>query len=333
MAVSHFSYQMMDMLTQYQTSAVLMAAHKLGVFEALGSSPYTLPGLALRLDVPERSLGILLRACVALNLLEHQDGRFSNSEMAQSVLVPGTPGYIGRLVDKEAFFYRAWADLEDCVRLDKAALAPIRDRARQQPETTRMFLTALDDIAKIFAGDLLPTLELSGCRRLLDVGGGVGTFACALARQYPELDVTVLELPEVVPWTEDFVAESGMSRQVGVLAGDFVTDEFPPENDVVLFSNIFHDNPSTINQGLLVKARRALKEGGRVIIYDFLLEPDCIKPAGSAVFAVMMLVENPGGNVYTAGQYEMWLKDAGFKGVSVIRMLDPSPMGLIIGTR
>jgi SAM-dependent methyltransferase len=253
--------------------------------------------------------------------------------MAQEVLVPEAPGYIGRLVDKEAFFYWAWADLEQCVRFDRAALAPIRDRARETPETTRMFLTALDDIAELYAGDMVSGLDLSGCKRLLDVGGGVGTFSCAFAKRYPELAVTVMELPEVIPWTEAYVAECGMGHRIDMMAGDFTSDELPAGYDVILFSNIFHDNPTTINQGLLVKAFRALKEGGRVIIYDFLLDQDRISPAGSAIFAVMMLVENPGGNVYTAEQYESWLGGAGFKERSVIRMPDPSPMGLIIGTR
>ncbi|MBN1315713.1 MAG: methyltransferase [Anaerolineales bacterium] len=333
MAVSNYAYQLMDMLTQYQTPAIIMAAQKLGVIQALGSGSATLPELAQRLNMPQRSLGILLRACVALELLGFKDDRFSNGVMAQSVLVPGAPGYIGRLVDKEAFFYRAWAGLEECVRFDTAALAPIRDRARENPETTRMFLTALDDIAKLYAGDMAPCLDLSGCNRLLDVGGGVGTFACALAKRYPKLDVTILELPEVIPWAEAYVAESGMSGRIDLMAGDFMSDEFPAGYDSILFSNIFHDNPTTINQGLLVKAFRALKEGDRVIIYDFLLEPNRITPAGSAIFAVMMLVENPGGNVYTGEQYESWLGGAGFKETSVIRMPDPSPMGLIIGSR
>ncbi|MFC2029337.1 methyltransferase [Chloroflexota bacterium] len=331
MQVSQSSYQLLDMLTQYQTPAIIMSAHKLGIFRELGAGPTTLEDLAFRLSLPERSLGILLRACVAERLLALEEDRFALSPLAEETLVPGEPGYLGRLVDKEAFFYDAWSGLTDCVRTGQAALAPIQTRAREEPETTRKFLVALDDIAALFGGEFAHQLDLSGCRRLLDVGGGVGSFAIALAQQYPDLEVTILDLPEVVPWARDFVAKAGMGDRIAVEPVDFLVDPLPAGYDTVLLANIFHDHPSTVNQGLLAKAHDALEPGGRVVVYEFLLEPDRLTPAISAVFAVMMLVENQGGNVYTGQEIIAWMAGAGYGNIGVKRLSDPSPMGLVVG--
>jgi 3-hydroxy-5-methyl-1-naphthoate 3-O-methyltransferase len=333
MPVSQYSYQLLDLLTQYQTPAVVMAAHRLGVFRELGAAPATLDDLVSRLGLPARSLGILLRSCVALGLLQLKDGVFANGQMAAETLVPDSPGYIGRLVDKEAFFYEAWGGLAGCVGSDKAALSPIRDRARDDPEQTRNFLLALDDIMRLYGAGFTDCVSLRGSRSLLDVGGGVGSYALALVLSTPGLRATVLELPEVVPWTREFVDQAGLAGRVSVVPLDFLSEEFPEGFDTILLSNIFHDQPPTINRGLLAKAYRALPPGGGVVVYDFLLEPDRVSPATSAVFAVMMLVENQGGNVYTRADIESWLVDAGFEGVSTICLPPPSPMGVVRGLK
>jgi len=333
MPASPCAYQLLDMLTGYQTPAIVMAAHRVGLFRALGDGPASLAELACRLQVPERSLGILLRACMALDLVVARDGHYANGPLAAETLVPGQPGYLGRLVDKEAFFYGAWAELADCVRNDRPALAPLQQRARSDPETTRNFLAALDDIAALYGSEFAMRLDLDGARRLLDVGGGVGSYAIAAVRRYPELQATIVELPEVVPWAREFVAEAGLSERIAVQALDFMTDEFPAGYDAILFSNIFHDQATTVNQGLLAKAYRALPAGGRVVVYDFLLEPDRATPAASAIFAVMMVVENQWGNVYTAAEIEGWLAGAGFRGGSTVHLSPPSPMGLISGVK
>ena len=331
MRVSDSSYELLEMITRYQTPAIVMAAHELGIFRELGAGPATCEQLASRLSLPVRSLGILLRACVALKLVTLQDGQYSNDLLAAETLVPGEPGYLGRLVGKESFFYNAWGGLADCVRNDQPAMPSIKVRAREDPETTLNFLLALDDIAVLYSGEFARHLDLTGCRRLLDVGGGVGSFAITLARQYPELMVTILELPEVVSWTREFVAESGMSERIQVEPADFMADSFPEGYDAILLSNIFHDHASTVNQGLLAKAHQVLEPGGRVVVYEFLLEPDRVTPAVSAIFAVMMLVENLGGNVYTGQDISSWMAGAGFGDISVTRLPEPSPMCLVVG--
>ena len=83
----------------------------------------------------------------------------------------------------------------------------------------------------------------------------------------------------------------------------------------------------------MAKAYEGLSEGGQVVVYEFLLEPDRLTPPTSAIFAVMMLIENQGGNVYTGQEIAGWMEGAGFSRVSVSRLADPSPMGLVVGRR
>jgi O-methyltransferase domain/Dimerisation domain len=69
------------------------------------------------------------------------------------------------------------------------------------PRATRALLGSLValGLAARFGGELPALAGLAGPGRLLDVGGGAGSHAAALARAVPGLEATVLDLPAVEP--------------------------------------------------------------------------------------------------------------------------------------
>ncbi|MCS7001738.1 MAG: methyltransferase domain-containing protein [Dehalococcoidia bacterium] len=87
-------------------------------------------------------------------------------------------------------------------------------------------------------------------------------------------------------------------------ARDFDTKENgEPYASLFVYSD-FHD--------LLRRTFRALAPGGRVVIRDFILEPDKTAPRWAVLFALNMLVATRGGATYTEAEYSAWLEEAGF---------------------
>jgi hypothetical protein len=84
------------------------------------------------------------------------------------------------------------------------------------------------------------------------------------------------------------------------------------------------------NLDLLRRCREALASGGRVVIQDFILEPDKTAPRFAALFALNMLVGTPGGSAYSEPEYAAWLAEAGFQQVHHVRL--PAPTGLMIAS-
>ncbi len=62
----------------------------------------------------------------------------------------------------------------------------------------RVILTGVEHFAKGVAERVAQTVDLSGLTRLLDLGGGPGSYAIALAKKYPALEAVVFDLP--MPW-------------------------------------------------------------------------------------------------------------------------------------
>ena len=75
-----------------------------------------------------------------------------------------------------------------------------------------------------------------------------------------------------------------------------------------------------------VRVAEARAPGGRIVIQDFVLDSTRTKPRAGAVFAVNMLVGTKGGNAYSADEYYVWVKEAGFQNPELIPMAGPSAM-------
>jgi hypothetical protein len=85
------------------------------------------------------------------------------------------------------------------------------------------------------------------------------------------------------------------------------------------------------NLDLFRRAWRALAPGGRIVVQDFLLEPDKTAPPWAALFSLNMLVGTEQGASYSEPEYDQWLREAGFTQVRRVRL--PEPAGLMVGVR
>jgi 2-polyprenyl-3-methyl-5-hydroxy-6-metoxy-1,4-benzoquinol methylase len=321
---------LLEMLYAYQGTAILMASNELGIYDVLAGGPLTGQEAAAHLGTAPRSTILLLNACVALGLLQKSGARYTNSPAAERLLVRGRPGYLGRVVTKEQEFYQPWGRVPQAVREDRAQLPPMEERLRQSPATARNFLLALHDLALLNSSALPKYVDLTGRHKLLDVGGGVGSFSLLLGEQNPELHAVVLDLPPVRELAEETIASRGLSDRITFQAGDYRAPSLGEGYDVVLLSNILHDNGEQSCRELLAKAHRALAHGGLVVVNEFFLADDGSSPPVGAIFSLLMMLENHGAAEYPAEQIKAWLLEAGFGDPVAHRLPEPSPMVVLL---
>ena len=85
------------------------------------------------------------------------------------------------------------------------------------------------------------------------------------------------------------------------------------------------------NGELLRRGREALVPNVRIVIQDFILEPDKTSPKSAALFALNMLVGKTAESSYSMDEYDAWLQQGGFEDVQHVRL--PGPSGLMVGVR
>jgi predicted O-methyltransferase YrrM len=304
----------------FQESRVFLTALELDVFTVVGEGAEA-ARVAQAIGADPRATELLLNALVSLGALEKRKGSFSCTAESKA-LGPGRAGLMHTV-----HLWETWSTLTDCV---KAGTTQRRPGVEAPDEAwTEAFIEAMHARAKTTAAQVVQIVGTEGVRRMLDVGGGPGTFSMAFALAAPDLQAEVLDLGPVVPIAQRHIREAGLSDRVRVRVGDLRTDELGEGYDLVLVSAICHMLDEGENRDLLRRCSKALAPGGRIVIREFILDPDRAGPPFAALFALNMLVGTRRGNCYTEAEYRQWLTDSG-----CAQVLRPDPGGeLIIGQR
>jgi cyclopropane fatty-acyl-phospholipid synthase-like methyltransferase len=166
---------------------------------------------------------------------------------------------------------------------------------------------------------------------MLDLGGGSAAYSIAFAKAIPGLQADVLDVPEVLSLTQDFIRRAGLSDRVHARAGDMLQDSLGEGYDLILLSAICHMFSPEENRALFQRAHTALAPNGKLVVQDFILEADKTSPRFATLFALNMLVGTRAGSSYSEPEYADWLREAGFGEVRRVRLAGPS--GLMIATR
>jgi hypothetical protein len=310
----------LELVTAYQQSAVVAAACATGVADAIAARPRRPEDVAAACGTNPRATRALLGAMAALGLAGHDpDGYVLSADGA--VLASDHPQSVALIVAKEWFFYQAWAGLPESVHDGHARIPPWSERLATDPGRSLDFLGALDDLAARFGAELPTLAGLRGPGRLLDVGGGAGSHAAALAGAVPGLEATVLDLPAVEPVLRE------RHPELAFVAGDLDRPRFgrPPGEhwDVVLLANVLHDHPPAACQRIVTTAAGLLAPGGTLLVYEWVLDQGGDTPPAVALFDLMMLVENEGGAAWTASRLTSWLQAAGLTAIELHRGSGP----------
>ncbi len=323
---------LMRLSTAYWEAQTFLTANRMGLFALLADGPKRAEDIANSLRTHVRPTRLLLNACVALGLLETEGARYSNSALSATYLLPGKPSYLGNAFRYSDNLYETWGRLERALREGGPPMAPEQYLGRD-PVRTRHFVYGMHDRAQGIGRALVALVDLEGRRRMLDVGGGPGTYSILFCRRYPELRARVLDLPEVTAIAEEIIADMGAGERVSTLAGDYRSTPFPPGNDVVLISGVFHRETEATCRDLIARARQCLDAGGTLIVSDVFTDAAGTSPAFAALFGLNMMLTAPDGGVHADVDAAAWLAEAGFGDVDARRFPPPMPHRFIIGRK
>jgi predicted O-methyltransferase YrrM len=222
-----------------------------------------------------------------------------------------------------------WSTLTDCVRAGTSVTG--REGVNRGGSWTQSFIAAMHRNASERAGAVVRAVGAADVRRMLDVGGGSGAYSVAFAKANPGLEADILDLAEVAPIAQGHIERAGVAHRVRVRTGDLRVDKLGEGYDLVFVSAICHMLDENENRDLLGRCRDALRPGGRIVVQDFVLEPDKTAPKSAALFALNMLVGTRAGSAYSEPEYAAWLGEAGFREIRRVRL--PGPADLIIAIR
>ena len=301
----------------YAVELLAAAICGLDFFTWLAKHPASKEQICRGLNIHERPADVMLTLFAANGFVEDRDGTFYITKVAEEFLSRSSPwNFIPYF---EAMDQRpVCKDMLTVLRTGKPATwASYKDekewtKAMEQERFARMFTAAMDCRGLYLSQALAKKVDLKKHARLLDIAGGSGVYACALAHANPQLAVTVLEKPPVDQIARETIQARGFSDRVKVEIGDMFSEALPSGYDAHLFSNVLHDWDVPVVKQLISKSFEALPKGGKLVIHDAHLNANKSGPLPVAEYSALLMNVSE-GRCYSIAEIESYLDEAGFK--------------------
>jgi predicted O-methyltransferase YrrM len=306
-------------ISAFASARIILTANNFRIFDLLERKGKTVAALSRALSTDPRATGLLLNSLVAIGLLEREGARYRNSRVASKYLVKGKSDYQGDILDHNDVLWDNWSGLDAALRTG---------RPQRRAHDHRSFILGMHNIALQKVGKVTGNIDLKGVRRVLDLGGGPGTYSMAFAEE--GMDVTLLDYPDTLKISRRLIRASRLEKRIRLMPGDFMKDAWGGNYDIVFISQIFHAYTPEECAEMLKKSYGSLAPGGKVIVQEFHLDESRTSPLQGAIFAINMLVNTPGGRTYTVKEMSSWMKKAGFRAIGH-RLLDETV--LVSGTK
>jgi hypothetical protein len=223
----------------YVPPLVLEAAIRHRVFDVLDAGPKTIPQLHAETKTSERGLSAIAHALVGLNFLAKDDqGRFSLTPESATFLVSTKPSFQGGIIRHcSEQLIPKFLSLNQIVATGKPVEAVNQEDAGG--EFFHQFVTDIFPMSYPSAQVLARHLNLNSAR-VLDLAAGSGVWGIALAQSSPQVSVTAVDWPEVIPITRKTAARFGLADRFSFVEGDLLQADFGSNHTVATLGHILH---------------------------------------------------------------------------------------------
>ncbi|MEZ5557875.1 MAG: methyltransferase [Pseudomonadales bacterium] len=298
-------------------SAALMSAVELDVFSAIARGSDTSNALAQDIGIEPVNAERLLVALAAMGLLQRDGERYANAADVARFLVRGQASFAGPWMLFGKPRWEAWGHLTEHLRRPASQFRVLGmyddtftvERARQYHEATY-------SIGMGAARRFHRQVDLSGRRRIMDLGGGSGCYCIIAAQTYPELTAVVLDLPPVVAVTREYLAENGVADRVTAQPCDFTADPLPADADVAIMASNLPQYDRAIIARVVARVYDALLPGGEVHLIGEMLDASGAGPLAPALWGLSEAVNGSTGLAHSERDCVGYLQSAGFVDVA-----------------
>jgi demethylspheroidene O-methyltransferase len=323
-----------DLCAGFVYSQVLFACVKLDLFELLARRPLSVAEVARRTKLNEDAARRLLLAAASLDLLQDRgQDRFGLGQIGAAMRA--NPG-VKAMIEHHAMFY---ADMADPVALLRGEVTETKlarywpyadgiDPASLASSDVVPYTSLMATSQQFVATDVLDAYDVSRHKRLMDVGGGDGSFLRSAAARAPALDLTLFDLPAVVETARPRFSAAGLADRATLVGGSFSHDPLPRGADLVTLVRIAHDHGDDSVEKLLAAIFAALEPGGTILIAEPMAGDANSAPMADAYFGFYLLAMGK-GRARKPSELMTMLTRSGFVAPRQVAMPRPLLSGLI----
>jgi SAM-dependent methyltransferase len=308
-----------DLLVAPWKTCVVFTAIRLNIFTILSKEMMSAEEVASNCEAAPYLLKALLDACVSMGLLIFKDDKYINSDFSKTYLVEEAPQYVGDLIKLQYDESSQWDKLYDIIMGSKPASVGETNTGgehRTEEQKYRTLIKGMNNLGMLGEAEALKNaVDLSGCKKMIDAGGGSGLYSAFLCRQYPELESTILDQKASLMVAEEMLAGANERNRIELREADLTKDPFGKDIDVVLISDVIYDESEA--EPVLRNAWDCLRREGILILRGYYSDPEKPERLFGAIFVLNMLIFDPMRKIMTISSLRQKVGDIGFTIITV----------------
>lgn len=319
--------RLFDLTAGFVYSQILRAFLESGACDLLATRSRSLTEIAWHCGLSAERAARLLKAAAALELAEEtRDGRYRLGPSGAALV--GNDGLRAMILHHEVL-YRDLADPLDLLSSDRPTeLSRFWDYGEER-EGAAAYSRLMSASQAFVAEEVLAAWPFRRHRRLLDVGGGDGTFLRAAHRNAPHLELSLFDLPAVAQIARRRFADDGIAASVH--SGSFLDDPLPQGADLMTFNRVLHDHGDDAVRVILRRAHEALAPGATLLVNEPMAGAGT-RRMSDAYFGFYFLAMRQ-GEPRSAERLSTLLTQAGFRKPRLVPTAMPLLAGMIAATR
>ncbi|MGY3925164.1 SAM-dependent methyltransferase [Aeromonas jandaei] len=153
-------------------------------------------------------------------------------------------------------------------------------------------------------------------RHLYDLGGNTGKWAISCARRSPELQVTILDLPEQIAMASEQIRAAGLAERVQGYPVNLLSEQaLPGEADIWWMSQFLDCFSHDEIVAMLRRIRSSMKEGARLCILELFWDRQPFEAASFSLNATSLYftcLANGNSRFYHSKELYQCLREAEF---------------------
>ena len=268
--------RIMQMSHGFWPAAIISSAAAYDFFTHIAHGHTTAAAVAAAAGTDPRGTRMVLDSLVALEFLTKRDGRYALTPDSDTFLVRDRRTSIVEMIaEHPMLMWEDWGRLREGLKTGRP-VRTVDDAASGGeffPKLIRMIMPLSLGPADAVAEHLGIGSAVTGAR-ILDVGAGSCAWTIPFAQRDRTAAITAFDLPSVLSEAAKIVQEFGVEGSFRMQPGDYRTDDFGRDYDVVVFGNICHienarheppvdcPRPSRAESGWPARDRRHAAERG-----------------------------------------------------------------------
>lgn len=309
----------------------LMAATKLGIFEALAGGPRAAAEIARQCGTHPEATRKLLDTLTSQGYLRQKAERYALPAFARKWLLKDSPSSLRDVILMRYVDWEWMSHMEQFITTGQ----PLDIHGTMSADDWGSYQRGMRALASVGVGETVRRTPVpAGARAMLDIGGSHGYYSVAFCRKYPQLHATILDLPEAVAHAAPILAREGMGERVTHRAGNALADDLGTEQyDMVFMAQLVHHFDDATNRMLMRKIARALRPGGAVVVQQGMRVDSPDEGGGFIWLLNLYFALTSDAGTWSYDEIAGWQRDAGLVAQKPIKFMLVPGVGEQIGAK